>query len=62
MFHVFQIFDAHGSFLLNIGAQGRGTGEFWLPSGIFIGRQDTIYVADAYNQRVQVFRYVGGQP
>ena len=25
-----------------------------------IADDDTIYVADSYNQRVQVFRYVGG--
>ena len=26
---------------------------------IFIGEQDTIYVADSYNARIQVFRYTG---
>ena len=55
-----QIFSDSGQFLLPIGGLGQGIGEFWLPAGIFIGKDDTIYVADAYNQRIQVFRYIGG--
>ena len=41
---------------------GITVGEFRLPVGLFIGGSggDTIYIADSYNQRVQVFRYVGG--
>jgi sugar lactone lactonase YvrE len=30
-----------------------------LPNGIFISGDNTIYVADSRNKRVQVFRYVG---
>lgn len=59
IFHAFQIFDAEGRFLLPVGERGQEAGEFWLPAGIFID-SDMIYVADSYNQRVQVFRYVGG--
>jgi hypothetical protein len=29
-----------------------------MPAGIFIDSRDTVYVADSYNQRVQVFRYL----
>jgi len=61
LFHVFQLFDNKGRFLLHVGEQGRGQGEFWLPSGIFISDNDVIYIADSHNQRVQVFRYIGGQ-
>ncbi len=61
LFHVFQLFDNKGRFLLHVGKQGRGEGEFWLPSGIFISDNDVIYIADSHNQRVQVFRYIGGQ-
>jgi DNA-binding beta-propeller fold protein YncE len=43
-----------------VGGLGQDRGEFWLPAGIYISADDTIYVADAYNRRVQVFRYVGG--
>ena len=56
----FQIFDDAGKFLLLVGGHGRERGEFWLPTGIFITETDTIYVADSHNQRVQVFRYIGG--
>lgn len=62
LFHALQIFDASGHLLLGIGERGRGHGEFWLPTGIFIDQDDgaTIYIADSYNQRIQVFRYIGG--
>ena len=52
-----QIFDEAGRFLLNFGESGAGAGQFWLPTGIAI-RGDVIYVADAANRRVQVFRYL----
>jgi sugar lactone lactonase YvrE len=62
LFHGVQIFDATGRLLLPLGERGRERGQFWLPTGIFIDRSegDTIYIADAYNQRIQVLRYVGG--
>lgn len=62
LFHAFQIFDPGGRLLLAVGERGQDRGEFWLPTGIFIdtGDGDTIYVADSYNRRVQVMRYVGG--
>ena len=62
LFHGVQIFDAAGRLLLPLGQRGRERGEFWLPTGIFIDADDgdTIYVADSYNQRIQVLRYVGG--
>jgi sugar lactone lactonase YvrE len=62
LFHGVQVFDAAGRLLLPLGERGRERGEFWLPTGIFIAgdERDTIYVADSYNQRIQVLRYVGG--
>jgi hypothetical protein len=45
--------------LLSIGNQGQGEGEFWLPAGMFITPDNTIFVADSYNKRIQVFRYIG---
>ena len=62
LFHVFQLFDQKGKFLLHVGEQGQEKGEFWLPSGIFISNNNMIYVADSHNRRVQVFRFLGGQP
>lgn len=62
MFHALQIFDRRGTFLLAIGGQGREPGEFWLPTGLWLTDNDTVYIADSHNQRVQVLRYIGGQP
>ena len=59
LLHAFQIFDATGHLLLPVGERGQDRGEFWLPTGIFID-DDLIYVADTYNQRIQVFRFIGG--
>ena len=58
--HGVQIFNESGQLLLSLGGLGEAPGEFRVPSGIFVGTDDMIYVADAYNQRVQVFKYVGG--
>ena len=54
-----QVFNGQGDFLIAIGQQGRAPGQFWLPNGIFITGDNTIYIADSQNKRVQVFRYVG---
>jgi sugar lactone lactonase YvrE len=56
-----QIFDATGQLLLNFGQNGDGAGEFSLPNGVVIAPDNTIYIADAYNHRVQIFKYLGGQ-
>jgi len=42
------------------GNHGRGYGEFWLPTGIFIDRNDMIYISDSYNKRIQIFEYLKG--
>jgi DNA-binding beta-propeller fold protein YncE len=59
LFDAVQIFDSQGRYLLGFGARGTREGQFWLPSGLTIDG-DRIYVVDSYNQRVQVFRYLGG--
>jgi len=41
--------------LLNFGQRGSDRGAFWLPNGLCLEDGARIYVADAYNQRVQVF-------
>ena len=58
LFDHVQIFDSAGRLLLVIGARGQGPGEFWSPGGIAIAG-DTVYVADTFNNRVQVLRYLG---
>jgi len=59
VFNRVQIFDRQGRFLLAFGREGAKDGQFLLPSGVFI-TGDRIYVADSYNQRVQVFQFLGG--
>ena len=44
---------------MNFGVAGHQDGEFWLPTGMAIDEDDYIYVADSYNRRVSVYRYVG---
>lgn len=59
LFNTVQIFDGTGRFLLSLGGLGQGAGEFWLPAGLFIDGE-RIYIADSYNGRVQILRYLGG--
>jgi DNA-binding beta-propeller fold protein YncE len=53
-----QVFSQEGDFLLAFGGEGEGPGHFVMPAGLAI-EDNVIYVADSYNQRIQVFRYVG---
>jgi DNA-binding beta-propeller fold protein YncE len=61
MFDNLQVFDLSGQLLLNIGQSGNRAGEFGLPAGVAISADNQIYVADGYNHRVQVLKYVGQQ-
>ena len=58
---VVQIYQPDGRLLLVFGGSGAGDGQLWLPSGITIAN-DVVYVADAANQRVQMFEYVRERP
>ncbi len=59
LFDNIQVFDRDGRLLVVIGARGQRRGEFWSPGGIDIV-DDTIYVADTFNNRIQVLHYMGG--
>jgi sugar lactone lactonase YvrE len=59
LFHAIQIFNTGGELLLTIGGLGQEQGQFWIPNGVFITKSDLILVADTYNKRIQVFRYIG---
>lgn len=61
LFDAVQMFDREGRYLMVFGSHGREPGHFSLPSGLAIDG-DRIYVADSYNQRVQMFRFLGGEP
>jgi hypothetical protein len=60
LFDNIQVFNEDGRLLLVIGSGGQKPGEFWSPSGIDIAN-DTIYVADTFNNRVQILKYLGGK-
>lgn len=49
------VFDASGDFVASIGRGGEGPGEFILPSGIFVGNNDSLYVFDFELRRISVF-------
>lgn len=56
----FQIFRPDGKLLLAVGSRGQSAGQFWSPAGIDI-QNDTIYIADTFNNRIQIFYYLGDQ-
>ncbi len=60
-----EVFSDKGDYLLTFGARGSvvATGKtlpfgFLLPQGIFIDREDRIYVVDSMNYRFQVIQYL----
>ena len=53
--HRIQKFSVGGEFLLEFGSHGTEPGQFQRPSGI-VWMDGSIYVVDAFNNRVQVFR------
>jgi len=53
------VFDSEGRFLLPIGGTGSGPGQFFLPAGVWCDAVGRVFVADMFNGRVAVFRYVG---
>lgn len=58
--HRIAVFDRNGNFVKALGSPGSGAGQFNYPTGLAVsGRK--IYVADFYNQRVQVIDFEGKQ-
>ena len=59
LFDNIQIFNSSGRLLLIVGRSGQEPGEFWSPAGI--GMNDgLVYVADTFNNRIQVLKNLGG--
>ena len=48
-------FDGQGNFLTEFGTTGSNLGEFDEPVGIAIDQAGRVFVADTWNQRIQVF-------
>ena len=47
-------FDRAGRYLTQVGHLGKGSGEFYSPAALWIDPQQTLYVADTINHRVQI--------
>ena len=54
--HRIQVFDSEGNFIAKWGTQGTGDGELERPYTLIVDRLGYVYVADAGNNRIQVFR------
>jgi len=54
--HKIQVLDEHsGEFLFEFGSNGSNPGELFQPTNLAVGPDDSIYVSDTGNFRVQVF-------
>lgn len=51
-----QVFSSAGEFLFQIGSHGTEDGQFMRPQATAIDSQDRLWVADAGNHRIQVFK------
>ena len=47
--------NKHGDWIKSWGSRGRENGQFNLPHGIGVDKQNQVYVADRSNRRIQVF-------
>ena len=61
MYDVVQIFNQRASFCWSLEEAALEDGKMWLPAGLYIDKEDKIYLADSYNNRVQVFKYLKGK-
>ncbi len=48
-------FSPDGKLIMSWGEEGEGEGQFAVPHGIFVYKDDTVYVADRENHRIQIF-------
>jgi DNA-binding beta-propeller fold protein YncE len=49
------ILDTEGNYIGQFGSVGMQAGEFDEPVGIAISKDDVVYIADTWNQRIQAF-------
>lgn len=49
-------FDQEGKKLFTFGGNGESNTQFSLPNGLYIDKDDTIYITDSANQRVAVYK------
>jgi len=48
-------YSSDGELLLSWGEEGEETGQFALPHGVFVDKNDRVYIADRENHRIQIF-------
>ncbi len=48
-------YSPDGKLLMSWGEEGVGIGQFALPHGVFVDKQDRVFVADRENHRLQIF-------
>ena len=53
--HNVSVFTTEGEYVTSFGQHGSEEGDFSNPSGVCIDRDNFVYVADCYNNRVQIF-------
>jgi DNA-binding beta-propeller fold protein YncE len=53
--HIIYGFSKDGDQMFQFGSMGEANGQFYLPNGLFIDKQDNIYITDTLNLRVSVF-------
>jgi DNA-binding beta-propeller fold protein YncE len=53
-------FTSKGELLLSWGEPGDGPGQFNIPHGVWVDRDDRVWVADRQNNRLQIFTEEGG--
>ncbi len=57
-----QKFNPAGEYVYQWGSHGTEPGQFLRPQGLWMDRQDQLWVADASNHRIQVFDITGDSP
>ncbi|WML59060.1 6-bladed beta-propeller [Neobacillus sp. PS2-9] len=54
--HLVYGFDKDGKKVFEFGGMGENNGQFSLPNGLYIDKNDNVYITDTLNIRVQVFK------
>lgn len=55
------VFNRDGELLLPIGGTGSEPGQFYLPTSVWADSSNRIFVADMFNRRVAIFKYLGSK-
>ncbi|RMF99597.1 MAG: 6-bladed beta-propeller, partial [Nitrospirae bacterium] len=56
MRHAVSVYDYRGRFLFEFGGKGWSSGWFLFPRYLDVDSKGRVFVADTFNQRVQVFK------